>query len=277
MSLTTLPCAAGIGLRPPHLRQVLDECPAAAWFEVHAENYFGGGASLAALEKVRVDYPISLHGVGLGLGSATPLDAAHLAQWQTLIERIEPAAISEHLCWSALEDEALNDLLPLPYTEDALDWMVARVEVVQDILGRRILIENLSSYVRFNVDAIPEGEFLAELARRSGCGLLVDINNLYVNQHNLGRDARAALDALPADAVAELHIAGFEVREDGLWLDSHGAPVCEGVWALLDDALARFGARPVLLERDRNLPEFDALLREAAQAQAALDALKVAS
>ena len=275
MPLTTLPLAAGIGLRPPHLRHVLDTRPDVAWFEVHAENYFGGGASLAALERVRAHYPISLHGVGLGLGSATPLDAAHLAEWQTLIQRIEPAAISEHLCWNALPQEHLNDLLPLPYSEDALDWMVARVEVVQDTLGRPILIENLSSYVSFAADTIPEGEFLAELARRSGCGLLVDVNNLFVNHHNLGRDAQAALAALPADAVAEIHIAGFETREDGLWLDSHGAPVHAGVWALLDDALARFGARPVLLERDRNLPDFAELMQEARSAQAALDRLKV--
>ncbi|MBV8656870.1 MAG: DUF692 domain-containing protein [Burkholderiales bacterium] len=275
MPLTTLPLAAGIGLRPPHLRHVLDTRPDVAWFEVHAENYFGGGASLAALEKVRAHYPISLHGVGLGLGSATPLDADHLTEWRTLIERIEPAAISEHLCWNALPQEHLNDLLPLPYSEDALDWMVARVEIVQDTLGRPILIENLSSYVRFAVDTIPEGEFLAELARRSGCGLLVDVNNLFVNHHNLGRDAHTALAALPADAVAEIHIAGFEEREDGLWLDSHGAPVHVGVWSLLDDALARFGARPVLLERDRNLPDFAVLMQEANGAQAALDRLKV--
>jgi len=273
----SLPVAAGIGLRPPHLREVIDTRPAVAWFEVHAENYFGGGAAVAALEAVRVHYAISLHGVGLGLGSAEPLDTAHLAQFRQLVDRIEPAAVSEHLCWNRAGGECYNDLLPLPYSEAALDWMVRQVSAAQDALGRTLLVENLSSYVAFVDDIIPEGEFLAELARRTGCGLLVDINNFHVNEHNLGRDARQALSALPAEAVSELHIAGFEVRDDGLWIDSHGAAVCEEVWQLLDFALHRFGPRPVLLERDRNLPAMDELIGEAARAQTLLDRLKVAA
>ncbi|QNM99026.1 DUF692 domain-containing protein [Chitinimonas koreensis] len=264
-------------MRLPHIRQVLAERPAVAWFEVHPENYFGGGANLAALEAVRADYPLSLHGVGLGLGSAAPLDAGHLARFRALIDRLAPAAVSEHLAWNRSDDECLNDLLPLPYSQAALDFMVERVGRAQDALGRRLLIENLSSYVGFRDDRIPEGEFIAELARRSGCAVLLDLNNLYVNQHNLGRDARAAIAALPREAVGEIHLAGFEEREDGLWLDTHGSPVREAVWDLLDAALARFGPLPVLLERDSNLPPLAELMSEAARAQAALDRLEPAA
>lgn len=271
MSKTSLPGAAGIGLRPPHIAEVVQTRPAVAWFEVHAENYFGGGANVAALEKVRADYPVSLHGVGLGLGSADGLDAEHLARFRALIDRIEPQAVSEHLCWNRRGGEYFNDLLPLPYSPPALDWICEQVMQAQDALGRALLIENLSSYVAFAEDCIAEGEFLAELAKRTGCGLLLDVNNLYVNEHNLGRDARQAIAALPIDAVAEIHVAGFDVRDDGLWLDTHGTPVREAVWALLDAALARFGLLPVLLERDTNLPAFAELLDEAGRAQAALD------
>lgn len=277
MQHTALPRAAGLGLRLPHIRQVLAERPAVAWFEVHPENYFGGGANLAALEAVRADYPLSLHGVGMGLGSAAPLDADHLARFRTLIERLEPASVSEHLAWNRSDDECLNDLLPLPYSPAALDFMVERVEQAQDTLGRRLLIENLSSYVGFRDDRIPEGEFIAELARRSGCGVLLDLNNLYVNQHNLGRDAQAAIAALPREAVGEIHLAGFEERDDGLWLDTHGSPVREAVWDLLEIALTRFGPLPVLLERDNNLPPLAELMNEAARAQAALDRLEAAA
>ncbi|WP_269533561.1 DUF692 domain-containing protein [Chitinimonas sp. BJYL2] len=271
MSLTTLPHAAGIGLRLPHIREVIDTRPAVAWFEVHAENYFGGGANRAALRRVRTDYPISIHGVGLGLGSAVPLDKAHLAALRELVDEIEPAAVSEHLCWNRTADECFNDLLPLPYTETALHHMAAQVDAAQTALGRPLLIENLSSYVAFRDDAIAEAEFLAELSQRTGCGLLLDLNNLYVNEHNLGRDARAAIAALPVEAVAEIHLAGFEKRDDDLWLDTHGTPVCDAVWDLLDVALARFGALPVLLERDTHLPAFADLQHEAARAQLALD------
>lgn len=270
MAVTTLPSAAGIGLRLPHIREVLDTQPAVAWFEVHPENYFGGGANIAALDAIRRNYPLSLHGVGMGLGSVTALDATHLAKFRALIERLEPASVSEHLCWNRSDDECFNDLLPLPYTDAALSHIAERIEQAQDALGRRLLIENLSSYVGFVDDAISEGDFLAELVRRTGCGLLVDVNNFYVNEHNLGRHALSALNALPADAVGEIHIAGFEPREDGLWLDSHGAPVCDGVWDLLDAALHRFGPVPVLLERDTNLPPLGELLTEANRAQAAI-------
>lgn len=268
---SSLPVAAGIGLRLPHIRQVLAERPPVAWFEVHPENYFGGGPNLAALTALRADYPLSLHGVGMGLGSAVEPDLEHLAAFRRLIDRLEPASVSEHLCWNRTERECFNDLLPLPYTEAALDLLCRRVTQVQETLGRRLLIENLSSYVAFAADAIPEGEFLAELARRSGCGLLVDINNLWVNQLNLGRDARAALAALPAGAVGELHVAGFEHRDDGLVLDTHGTPVAAEVWALLDEAYRRFGPVATLLERDTNLPPFAELRDEAALIETALE------
>lgn len=265
-----LPRAAGLGLRLPHIQQVIREQPDIAWFEVHPENYFGGGANRAALHAVREHYPLALHGVGLGLGSAEALDLDHLTQLKQLADELEAAVVSEHLCWNRANGECFNDLLPLPYTEAALDWLCAQVGEAQDRLGRRLLIENLSSYVAFVVDCIPEGEFLARLAQRSGCGLLVDINNLHVNEHNLGRSALAALAALPVHAVGEIHIAGFEARDDGLWLDTHGEPVCEAVWQLLDAALQRFGPVPVLLERDTQLPPLADLLAEAGRASALL-------
>lgn len=270
----SLPRAAGIGLRLPHIRQFLAEMPAIAWVEVHPENYFGGGANLAALHALRAHYPISLHGVGMGLGSACGLDAEHLRRFRSLVDALEPASVSEHLCWNRTADECFNDLLPLPYSEAALAFMVEQVDQAQTALGRRLLIENLSSYVAFADDTIAEGEFLAELARRSGCGLLLDLNNLYVNEHNLGRDARTAIAALPTAAIGEIHIAGFEERSDGLWLDTHGTPVREAVWCLLDFALARCGATPVLLERDTHLPPLAELLDEASRAQRALDQLE---
>lgn len=266
----TLPRAAGIGLRLPHIQQVIREQPDVAWFEVHAENFFGGGANLAALHAIRANYPLSLHGVGMGLGSAEALDPVHLARFAALVRVIEPASVSEHLCWNRHDGECFNDLLPLPYTETSLAWMASQVHAAQEALGRRLLIENLSSYVSFTADVIAEGEFLAELAQRTGCGLLVDVNNLYVNQHNLGRDALAALDAIPPEAVGEIHIAGFEARDDGLWLDTHGEPVSEGVWTLLDAAFSRFGPVPTLLERDTNLPDFSILQGEASRAESLL-------
>ncbi|MEH6461016.1 MNIO family bufferin maturase [Chitinimonas sp. JJ19] len=272
---TSLPLAAGLGLRLPHIREVIDSRPAVAWFEVHPENYFGGGANLAALQRVRADYPLSLHGVGMGLGSAVGLNAGHLDRFRGLIDALEPASISEHLCWNRTDEECYNDLLPLPYSTAALDFMVEQIDRAQNALGRPLLIENLSSYVSLVDDAIPEGEFLAELSRRSGCGLLLDLNNLHVNEHNLGRSAHAALAALPLHAVGEIHIAGFEERDDGLWLDTHGTPVREAVWDLLDAALARFGPLPVLLERDTQLPPLAELLQETGRAQAALDRLGV--
>ena len=265
-----LPAAAGIGLRAPHMRHVLATRPAVPWFEVHSENHFAdGGPALAALLRVRADYPIALHGVGLSLGSADPLDRAHLAKLARLAGRVEPAVVSEHLCWSGVDGRHFNDLLPLPYTEEALAHVCARVDEVQSTLGRTILVENVSSYHAFPESTLPEHAFVAEVARRTGCGLLVDVNNIHVNAHNHGVDARAYLAALPPAAVAEIHLAGFEAR-GSLLVDTHGAPVADAVWSLYRDAIARFGRVPTLIEWDTDIPAFAVLEREAATAQAIL-------
>jgi uncharacterized protein (UPF0276 family) len=268
---TPLPLAAGIGLRAPHVGQVLAERPAVPWFEVHSENYFvDGGPVLANLERIRADYPIALHGVGMSLGSADPLDRAHLAKLKRLAERIAPAVVSEHLCWSGVDGRHFNDLLPLPYTEEALDHVCARVDEVQSCLGRTILVENVSSYYAFPESTLPEYEFVAQVAARTGCRLLVDVNNIYVNARNHGVDAARYLAAIPPAAVAEIHLAGFDASGPFL-IDTHGAPVAPDVWALYRAAIARFGRVPTLIEWDTDIPAFAVLAREAATAQAVLE------
>lgn len=262
---------AGIGLRAPHYQHFLDGRPATGWLEVHSENYFGdGGYDLHVLEHVRRDYPLSLHGVGLALGSADGLRERHLAKLQRLIDRIEPELVSEHLCWGALGARHFNDLLPLPYTREALDLMVARVDRVQTVLGRPILIENIASYLQFRASEIPELEFLAELARRSGCGILFDVNNLYVNAVNHGFAAATAMDALPADCVGEIHLAGHARTADCL-IDDHGSCVADEVWKLYASACQCFGAVPTLIEWDTDVPALDVLLAEARKADAILE------
>jgi len=269
---TPLPPAAGIGLRAPHVAQVDAERPPVAWVEVHSENYYvDGGPALAALDRIRRDYPLSLHGVGMSLGSTDPLDRAHLAKLSRLIARTEPALVSEHLCWSGVGGRHFNDLLPLPYTEEALAHVCARVAQVQDALGRELAVENVSSYLAFADATIPEWEFVAAIARRTGCRLLVDVNNIYVNACNHGFDADAYLAAMPPDAIAEIHLAGFEVRGEIL-IDTHGAPVAPAVWALYRSAIERFGPRPTLIEWDTDIPPLATLLREAATAQSMLEA-----
>jgi uncharacterized protein (UPF0276 family) len=266
-----LPTGAGIGLRTPHVRQMLDERPAVSWLEVHCENYYvDGGPALAALERIRRDYPLSLHGVGMSLGSTDPLDRTHLAKLARLIERTEPAFVSEHLCWSGVGGRVLNDLLPLPYTEEALAHVCARVAEVQDFLGRTILVENVSSYLAFADATIPEWEFVAALARRTGCKLLCDVNNIHVNAVNHAFDADAYLAALPSEAIAEIHLAGFESTPACL-VDTHGAPVAPPVWALYRRAIARFGPVPTLIEWDIDIPPLAILLAEAATAQQILE------
>jgi hypothetical protein len=267
-----LPVAAGIGLRAPHVAHVLATRPAVAWFEVHSENYFAdGGPALAALDRIRADYPLSLHGVGMSLGSADPLDATHLAKLRRLIARVEPAAVSEHLCWSGIGGRHLNDLLPLPYTDEALDHVCTRVAQVQDALGRELLVENVSSYLAFADATIPEWEFVAAVARRTGCRLLCDVNNIHVNAMNHGFDADAYLAALPPAAIGEIHLAGFDASGPCL-IDTHGAPVAPEVWALYARAIARFGPLPTLIEWDTDIPAFAVLEREAATAQSVLEA-----
>ena len=264
------PARAGIGLRAPHYRELLDTLPDIGWLEVHSENYFGGGRPLWFLEQLRVRYPVSLHGVGMALGAAVRLDPAHLARLKALIERIDPGLVSEHLSWGAVTGRHLNDLLPLPYTEEALEQVCAHIAQVQDFLGRRILVENISSYLRWKHDTIPEWEFVAEIARRSGCGLLLDVNNIYVSAVNHGFDARTYLGAIPAACVEEIHLAGFDEGEQCL-IDTHGKRVSAPVWQLYRETVVRLGPRPTLIEWDTDLPALGVLLDEAATAQAILE------
>ncbi|TCO80575.1 hypothetical protein EV699_11353 [Plasticicumulans lactativorans] len=270
-----LPAVAGIGLRAEHYDVVLREQPALGWVEVHSENYFGsGGRPLAVLEAIRARHPLSLHGVGLSLGSTDPLDRGHLRQLKALCDRFEPALVSEHLSWGSVGGVHANDLLPLPCTTEALNHVCARVATVQDALGRTLLVENISRYVDFRIPSLPEGEFLATLARRTGCGLLLDVNNLYVNARNHGVDPHAFLAALPPAAIAEIHLAGHTektLRGTSLLIDTHDRPVCPAVWTLYAEAIARFGPRPTLIEWDSALPPLDVLLAEAARADAVLE------
>jgi hypothetical protein len=266
----TLPCTAGIGLRAPHYREVLQAKPALGWVEVHSENYFDGGAPLHTLLKVREQYPVSLHGVGMGLASSTPPDWNHLSSLRRLCDAVEPAAVSEHLSWNATDGIVINDLLPFPYTQVSLSCVAIRVDQVQERLGRQLLIENLSSYLSFTSSEMNEGEFLAELSRRTGCGILLDINNLYVNSRNLGMDAKSYIQKLPADAVLEYHLAGHSVQ-DGCLVDTHSDKVCAEVWDLYQFVLQNIGPRPTLIEWDNDIPELSVLLDEAKQAQKYLE------
>jgi hypothetical protein len=265
----------GIGLRAPHVEEILATRPRVGWLEVHAENYMGGGPALRALERLRRDYPISLHGVGLSLGSADGLDTRHLERLAALAERLQPALVSEHLSWSVVGGAYLNHLLPLPYTEATLALVAGHVTRAQDRLGRRLLVENPSGYLRFESSTLAEAEFLAALAQRTGCGLLCDVNNIHVTCANLGGDAEAYLAALDPATIGEIHLAGHAVNEaDGrtILIDDHGSPVAPAVWRLYERALARFGAAPTLIEWDTDVPPLPALLAEAADADRRLAA-----
>jgi uncharacterized protein (UPF0276 family) len=270
-----IPAMAGIGLRSPHYLEVLDARPKLAWFEAHSENYCGqGGAPLFYLEKIRADYPISLHGVGLSLGAVDALDAFHLRRLKALIQRVEPGLVSEHLSWGSFGGAYLNDLLPLPYTEEALAHIVARIGQAQDFLGRRMLIENPSSYLEYAHSTIPESEFLRAVAARSGCGILLDVNNVYVSCRNHGWDASAYLQGIPAGGVEEIHLAGHTLNrfEGGeILIDTHNRPVCGEVWRLYEFALQCWGPRPTLIEWDADLPPLQVLLDEARIADALLE------
>ncbi|MFN0317105.1 MAG: DUF692 domain-containing protein [Burkholderiales bacterium] len=256
-----------MGLRAPHYREVLDTLPAVGWLEVHSENYFGeGGQPHFFLGRSRENYPLSLHGVGLGLGSASPVDPVHLKKLKGLIERYDPFAVSDHICWEAASGRHLNDLLPLPYTEEALTHVSQRVVQVQEMLGRQILVENVSSYLRFTHSTIPEWEFVAEISRRSGCGLLFDVNNLYVNAVNHGFDAHEYIAAIPGEAVREIHLAGFDASGPCL-IDTHGTPVSDAVWDLYRATIRRMGPKPTLIEWDTDLPPLTTLLAQATRAQ----------
>lgn len=271
----SLPVRAGIGLRSAHLGAFATGRPDVAFLEVHTENYFHpGGREPQLLDRLRADYPVSLHGVGLALGSVGPLDRAHVARVAAAVHRFEPSAVSEHACWGHVDGEHFNDLLPLPFTEEAVHHLAARVRQLQDVLGRRILIENVSQYLRFRHSTLDEGEFLAALVEESGCGLLLDVNNLYVNSVNVGFDPLATIARLPVAAVEELHLAGHvrnDIEGQPLLIDDHGSQVSAPVWSLYSQALERFGPVPTLIEWDTNVPPLDVLLSEAARANGILE------
>ena len=259
---------AGVGLRAPHYREFLEYRPKVGWLEVHTENFLDrSGWDWHVLTELRRDYPVSLHGVGLGLGSARGFSEAHLERVRALVAGVEPMLVSEHLCWGAVHDRNLNDLLPLALDSAALDLLCERVGRVQDVLGRQVLLENVSTYVRFRSDQMSEAEFMAALSKRTGCLLLLDVNNLYVNQCNHGEDALAAIAAIAPGSVGEIHLAGHMMTPTAV-IDHHGAAVAPEVWDLYKAALARFGRVPTLVEWDTDVPPLDVLLGEARQADA---------
>lgn len=263
-----MPAPVGIGLRAPHYGELAARRPPLGFLEAHSENFFGaGGPPLAWLERFRADYPLSLHGVGLSLGSTDPLDEEHLGRLAALARRFEPLLVSEHLCWSSLGGRHANDLLPLPFTVECVAHVAARIGRVQDRLGRSILVENVSSYRAFAESTLAEAQFVNEVARRAGCGILLDVNNVWVNAVNHGFDASAYVAAIDAQRVGEIHLAGHEATADGL-IDTHGTPVSPEVWSLYRAAVARIGPRPTLVEWDTDIPALDVLLREAWTAQA---------
>jgi uncharacterized protein (UPF0276 family) len=257
---------AGIGLRPPHYQAIIAQSPGVSFLEVHSENFFGdGGQPLKYLARFRQDYPISTHGVGLSLGSTDPIDEQHLRKLARLVNAIEPVLVSEHLSWVGVNGRFLNDLLPLPYTEESLAHVVRRVGELQDFLKRSILVENVSSYLEFVDSTIPEWEFVREVASQSGCQILLDVNNIYVNAMNHDFDAHIYLDTIAPGSVGEIHLAGFEDIGE-LLIDTHGAPVCAAVWELYAHAIARFGTVPTLIEWDTDIPALAVLLGEAEKA-----------
>ena len=275
MTASALAGRVGLGLRAPHVAEVVANRPAVDWWEIHAENHLGGGPARRQLEAIRRDYPVTVHGVGLSLGTADGLDRDHLARLRRLIDWLEPALVSEHLSWSIAGGAYLNHLLPLPYTEESLAIVSANVETAQAALGRQLLVENPSIYLRFRHSPIAEPEFLAELARRTGCGLLCDVNNVYVTTENFGLDARAYLAGLPPAAVGEIHLAGHARNDaDGrtILIDDHGSPVAAPVWELYGYALERFGGVPTLIEWDTDVPPLETLVDEAARAALRLGA-----
>ncbi|MCO7629704.1 DUF692 domain-containing protein [Pseudomonas fluorescens] len=274
-ALCGLPPRAGLGLKTGHLREVLGTRPDIGFFEVHAENYMvDGGPFHHFLGLIREQYPLSLHGVGLSIGAEGPLDIQHLQRLQTLIERYQPQAFSEHLAWSSHGPVFLNDLLPLAYDTPTLNRVCDHIDQVQNSLKRPMLLENPANYLGFERSTIDEPAFIADVIRRSGCGLLLDVNNVYVSCINHQRDPLTYLDALPLHAVGEIHLAGFAEDADSLGdrllIDDHGAPIDDAVWALYRQALERVGPVATLIERDNQVPAFNVLLAEAQQAEALL-------
>lgn len=279
MSDFRLPARPGLGFKPEHYREALTA--PLGFYEVHAENYMGaGGAPHAMLERLHADHAISIHGVGLSIGGAGPLDRDHLARLKTLLDRHQPESFSEHLAWSSHGAAWLNDLLPLPYTDETLATVCAHVDEVQSTLGRRLLLENPATYVTFAESTWAEVDFLREITRRTGCGLLLDVNNVFVSATNHRTDPRAYLADFPLSAVGEIHLAGHEAEtlSDGpLLIDSHSRPVADPVWALFSDLITRTGPLPTLIEWDNDVPAFDVLLAEAARAETLLQGVRHAA
>lgn len=263
---------AGIGLRLPHIAEVVATLPPAVWLEIHPENFLANPHAAELLTEVSGHYPISVHTVGVSIGSVTGIDRLHLKRVRTLVDRINPIFVSGHLAWSTHKSEYLNDLLPLPYDEEALRLVEAHIHEVQDCLGRSYLIENPSSYVGFRTSTMSEVEFLSELVHRTGCRLLCDVSNIYLSAHNMGYDAREYIDNLPADAIGELHLGGYTADEDDanpgaeLLIDTHAAAIAEPAWDLYAHALRRFGPKPTLIEWDNDLPPLATLLGQASRA-----------
>ena len=270
-----LPVRSGLGLKPEHFRTILETSPDLGFFEIHAENYMvAGGPFHHYLSIIRSQYALSIHGVGLSIGGESPIDEAHLARLVVLLQRYEPQSFSEHLAWSSHGDVFLNDLLPVPYHRETLMRVCDHVDRIQEKLKRRMLLENPATYVEFAASTMAETEFISEIIQRTGCGLLLDVNNVHVSCVNHGRDPYAYIDAVPLAATGEIHLAGFardtDEAGDELLIDSHGSPVAEAVWALYRYALQRVGPVATLIERDNDIPAFEVLLAEARVAEGLL-------
>ena len=271
----SLPLAPGVGYKAQHFNDIMADAGPVGWLEIHAENYMGmGGRPLAQLRHLSEKFPFSVHGVGLSIGGEGPLDADHLSRLKTLCDWLNPASFSEHLAWSTHESAFLNDLLPLPYTLETAKRVADHIDQVQSTLGRQMLLENPSSYLAFAESDMSETDFLAEIAARTGCGLLLDVNNVFVSATNLGYSPQGYIDAYPLDHVGEIHLGGHDEDEDEtgapLLIDSHGAEVFEPVWALLDYTLQKSGPKPLLIEWDTDVPEWSVLVEETKRADAAL-------
>lgn len=254
----------GLGLRTEHYADFLERRPTGVdWLEIISENHLvPGGRPLHVLDRIRADWPMAMHGVAMSIGGSDALDDAYLDELAALAARVQPAWVSDHLCWTGVEGRNLHDLMPLPMTEAALRHVAGRIGRVQDRLGRRLVIENVSSYLRFAADEMAEHEFVAELLRRADCALLLDVNNVYVSSVNHGFDARRYIDAMPGERIVQIHLAGHSVRDDGFLVDTHDAPVCDAVWALYRHTVERHGFRPTMIERDDHVPALDVLLAE---------------
>lgn len=278
MESISLSNAAGVGLRLPHIVEVASTRPSAGWLEIHPENFLANPHAAELLSELSGHYPISVHTVGISIGSAHGIDRRHLKRIRDLVDRINPVRVSGHLAWSTYKNEYLNDLLPLSYETETLRLVEMHIQEVQDSLGRAFLIENPSSYVGFTTSTMSEVEFLSELVRRTGCRLLCDVSNIHVSAHNMGFDARTYIDNLPADAICELHLGGYTTEEDEaapgneLLIDTHAAPIAEAAWDLYAYAIRRFGPKPTLIEWDNDIPPLATLLGEAARADEIADA-----